>query len=694
MPDEKILNVAIAGNPNIGKSTIFNAFTGYTQHVGNYPGITVEKKEGLKIYKDIKINFVDLPGVYSLSSYSEDEVVTRNFLIDDKPDVIINVIDASNIERNLYLFTLLAELNIPIIVVLNMLDVLKSQGKIADTKMLEEILGVPVFSTIANRSIGIYEILDCLVTCYKNGNLKKQPIAKVDFGEDIKIELDKIDALILKNKNLSKFPSFWLSIQLLDNDPFAFTSIEKTENETEILDQIKQSESHLKKHFGKKLETEITNRRYGFANSVAKTVIKKVYSQKIDISEIIDTFALNKYLGIPIFALVMYIIFKFTFSFSIPFVKAFGLFFSKLGQFAAAILPHGPLESLIVDGIIGGVGGVLGFFPLILFMFLAIAFFEDSGYMARAAFVMDKTMSKFGLHGKSFLPLILATNGCAVPGLLATRTLHSKRNRIITMFAVPFMICGAKLLVFALIIGAFFSEKSQTAIMFVMYLLSITLALSVTKLLSKTILKSESQYFVMELPQYHLPTLKGLFLKMWERGWMYIRKAGTVIIFISILVWFIFEYPKAPVNENLSKSEQSAVQLKYSFAGKIGKYIEPVFKPIGMDGNRAIALLAGLAAKEVIVSTLGTFYAIGDDRSSQSLKEKIASDKDWSPLKGITFLIFCLIYMPCIVSVSVFFKETGPSFKWLTLLVVGSTAFAWTASFIVFQLGTLLKIGI
>jgi ferrous iron transport protein B len=694
MSDEKILNAAIAGNPNIGKSAIFNAFTGYNQHVGNYPGITVEKKEGLKIYKDIKINFVDLPGVYSLSSYSQDEVITRNFLLDDKPDVIINVIDASNIERNLYLFTLLAELNIPIIVVLNMSDILKSQGKIADTKMLEEMLGVPVFSTIANRSIDIYEILDCLVSYYKNGNLKKQTMGKVDFGGDIKIELDKINALVLKNKDLSKFPSFWLSIQLLDNDPLALTTIEKTENEAEILDQLKQSESHLKTHFGKNLETEITNRRYGFANSVAKTIIKKVYSQKIDISEIIDTFALNKYLGMPIFALVMYIIFKSAFSFSVPFVKAFRLFFSKLGHFAAVILPPGPVESLIVDGIIGGVGGVLGFFPLILFMFLAIAFFEDSGYMARAAFVMDKTMSKFGLHGKSSLPLILATNGCAVPGLLATRTLHSKRGRIITMFAVPFMICGAKLPVFALIIGAFFSEKSQTAIMFVMYLLSITLALSVTKLLSKTILKSESQYFVIELPQYHLPTLKGLFLKMWERGWMYVRKAGTVVVFISILVWFIFEYPKAPVNENLSKSEQAAAQLKYSFAGKVGKYIEPILKPIGMDANRAIALLAGLAAKEVIVSTLGTFYAIGDDRSSQSLKEKIASDKDWSPLKGITFLIFCLIYMPCVVSVSVFFKETGSSFKWLTLLVVGSTAFAWAASFIVFQLGTLLKIGI
>ncbi|MDR2437546.1 MAG: ferrous iron transport protein B [Endomicrobium sp.] len=694
MANDKILNIAIAGNPNIGKSTIFNAFTGSNQHVGNYPGITVEKKESLKVYKDIRINFIDLPGVYSLSAYSDDEVATRNFLLENKADVIINVIDASNLERNLYLFTHLAELNIPIIVVLNMSDILKAQGKIVDIKEMEALLGVPVFNTIANKAIGIAEILDYLVGYFKNDKLKHQTRATVDYGQDLNTEVDKIESIIIKSKDLSKFPSRWFSIQLLDNDPIALGIVEKSENAIETLEQLGQSKSHLKNHFGEKLETEFIDKRYGFANSVVKTVIKKVYRQKIDISEIIDTFALNKYLGIPIFALVMYAIFKFTFSFSVPFVKIFELFFSKLGQLATSILPYGPIESLIVDGIIGGVGGVLGFFPLVLFMFLAIAFFEDSGYMARAAFVMDKTMSKFGLHGKSFLPLMLATNGCAVPGILATRTLHSKRDRFITMFAVPLMICGAKLPVFALIIGAFFPKKYQTVIMFIMYLLSIILALSVTKLLSKTILKGESQYFVMELPPYHLPTLKGLFLKMWERGWMYVRKAGTVIVFVSILVWFVFEYPKAPVNKNLSKSTQAAVQLKYSFAGKAGEYIEPIFKPIGMDGNRAIALLAGLAAKEVIVSTLGTFYAIGDDRSSQPLKEKIASDKDWSPLKGITFLIFCLIYMPCIVSVSVFFKEIGSSFKWLALLIVGTTTFAWLASFIVFQLGTLLKIGI
>jgi ferrous iron transport protein B len=690
----ELIQVAIVGNPNIGKSTIFNNLTGSSQDVGNYPCVTVEKKECLRKYKNIEINFIDLPGVYSLSAFSEDEVVARNFLIENKPDVIINVVNASNMERNLYLFTQITELNIPIIVVLNMADILKSQGKIADTKEMEVLLGVPVFNTVANKSIGIDKILDCLVSYYKNGKLKNQIRAKVDYGEDIKTEIDKLDAVVLKSKDLSKFPSGWLSIKLLDNDTFALQIVSKADNGIDILKQLKQSQAHLKEHFGEKLETKLINRRYGFANSVVKTVIKKVDTQKIDISEIIDTFALNKYLGIPIFALVMYIIFKFMFSFSVPFIKAFGLFFNKFEQIATVIIPQGPIKSLIVDGIIDGVGGVFEFFPLVLFMFLAIAFFEDLGYMARAAFIMDKIMGKFGLHGKCFLPLMLSTNGCAVPGILATRMLNSKRDRLITMFVVPFMVCGAKLPVFALIIGAFFSVKYQTGIMFIMYLLSIAIAFSVAKLLSKTILNGETSRFVMELPLYHLPTLKGLFLKMWERGWLYVRKAGTITLLISIVVWFVFEYPKTPVNENLSQSEQAAIQLKHSFAGRAGKYLEPVFKPIGMDGNRAIALLAGLAAKEVIVSTLGTIYAIENNDNHQPLKEKITSDKDWCSLKGIAFLIFCLIYPPCMVSVSVFFKETGSSFKWLMLLVIGNTIFAWIASFIVFQLGTFLNLGV
>ncbi|MDR1926650.1 MAG: ferrous iron transport protein B [Endomicrobium sp.] len=682
--------VALIGNPNSGKSTIFNSLTGASQHVGNYPGITLEKKEGSKYYKGYNITFVDLPGTYSLSAYSDDEIVARDFLLKDKFDIIVDVVNAINLERHLYLFTQITELGMPVIIVLNMADVLESEGKIVDTKTMSELLGVPVLTTVASKEIGISSILDCTVNLFEIQNLKNQIRARTDYGDVIKEEIDKLNSLISKNLEL---PS-WFSIRLLENDPFALKLVSKSDNGNIVLEQLRKSSDHIKEHFGKNVETEMVDRRYGFANSVVKTVIKKNGKKRIDITEIIDSFVINKYLGIPTFAFVMYVIFKFTFTFSEPVVNIFGLFFTWFGCFVTRFLPSGAVQSLIVDGIIGGIGGVLGFFPLILFMFFAIAFFEDSGYMARAAFVMDRIMSKFGLNGKSFLPLMLSTNGCAVPDILATRTLDSKRDRLITMFVVPFMICGAKLPIFALIIGAFFSGKYQTSLMFFMYVLSIAIALSVAKLLSAKVLKGESAHFVMELPPYHLPALKGLLLKMWERSWMYVRKAGTLIVFTSILIWVMFAYPKSPINENLNKNEQSALQVEYSVAGKIGQLLEPLFKPIGMERSKAVALISGFVAKEIIVSTFGTIYSIGDDsENTRSLKEKIANSRDWSPLKGITFLIFCLIYTPCIASVVVFFKEAGSNYKWLVMLIVGNTAFAWIASFIVFQLGTLLKIG-
>ncbi|MCA6073006.1 MAG: ferrous iron transport protein B [Endomicrobium sp.] len=700
MEEDKNIKVALIGNPNSGKSTIFNELTESNQHVGNYPGVTVEKKEGSKKYEGYNINFIDLPGIYSLSTYSDDEVVTRDFLLKEEPDVIVNIIDAANLERNLYLFTQVVELDIPIIIVLNMADIVESNGQKIDEKKLSKLLGVPVVVTIGNKKKGAGELLDCIIENHCIGKdmdkvFEMSQNAKVDYGDDIKTEVDKLKVLIAKDSLLSKFPKNWLSIALLDNDSSALNLISEANNVQEILEQLKKSRSHIKGHFGEKAKTEIADKRYGFANSVVKTVVQKTRQKKIDITGIIDIFALNRYMGIPIFALVMYIIFKFTFTFSEPMINLFSLFFKWFGSTMARIMPPGIAQSLIVDGIIGGVSGVLVFFPLILFMFFAIAFFEDSGYMARAAFIMDKVMSRFGLHGKSFLPLMLSTNGCAVPGLLATRTLDSKRDRLITMLVVPFMICGAKLPVFVLIIGAFFPVKYQASVMFFMYVLSVVIALSIAKLLNKTILKGESAHFVMELPPYHMPTIKGLLLKMWERGWMYVRKAGSAIVFISILIWVVVAYPKAPIDVNLNQNEQAALQVECSFAGRVGKIIEPFFKPIGMDGNRVIALIAGFVAKEMIVSTLGTIYAIGDnEENSQSLKDRIATDKDWSPLKGITFLIFCLIYVPCVVSAAVFFKETGSSCKWLALLVVGNTVFAWLAAFIVFQIGAFLKIGV
>ncbi|MDR2426883.1 MAG: ferrous iron transport protein B [Endomicrobium sp.] len=696
MSNRKKIIVALAGNPNCGKSTIFNALTGSNQHVGNYPGVTVEKKEGIKKYKDYEITFVDLPGTYSLSAYSEDEVVARDFVIKDKPDVVVHIVDASNMDRNLYLFTQLAELDTPVLLVLNMIDILESKGFKADEKELSSLLGVPVVSTIGNKKTGINNLLDKIIENHENGDFASQKKAKVDYGDDIKTETDNLEALILKDEELSKLPKNWLSIKLLDNDSAAVKKVLVSKNAAAILAQNEKSRKHIEEHFGETVETKIAEYRYGFTNSVVKTVIKELTSNKKDVTAVIDKFVLNRFLGLPIFALVMYLIFKFTFTVSYPVVGWFETFFEWSGRMAAAIIPEGNIQSLVVDGMIGGVGGVLGFFPLVLFMFFAIAFFEDTGYMARAAFVMDRIMSKFGLHGKSFLPMMISTNGCAVPGFMATRTLDSKRDRFITMFTVSFMICGAKLPVFSLFIAAFFAESQQANIMFIFYVLSVCIALIAAKILSKTVLKGEPAHFVMELPPYHMPTIRGLLLKMWERGWLYIKKAGTIIVFISILIWAGFTYPTASENPDLPQEEVAASQMEQSFLGRLGSALEPIVKPIGMDGSRAIALVAGLAAKEVVVSTLGTIYSLGevDPEEAEPLKEKLASDEGWSPLKGIVFLIFCLIYIPCITAVIVFFKETGSNYKWLALLVIGNTIAAWLAAFLVFQIGTLLKIGV
>lgn len=698
MSEGKKITVALAGNPNSGKTTLFNCLTGSNQRVGNYPGVTVEKVEGKKEYKGYEITFVDLPGTYSLSAYSDDEIVARNFLINDNPDMVIHVVDAANLERNLYLFTQISELEVPVMIALNMIDILKANGKTADEKEMSSLLGVPVVPTIGNKQVGIENILETIIDNYNNEEFKNQQRAKVDYGDDIKTETDKLEALIAKEQSLSVYPKAWLAIKLLDNDSVMLKEAEAAKNADGILAQIEKSRTHLKEHFSENAEKEIAERRHGFAKSVARTVLKDTKDGKTDISDKIDRIVLNRFLGLPIFALVMYIIFKFTFTFSEPVVGWFEAFFEWLGGAVGGLMPEGPLQSLVVDGIIGGVGGVLGFFPLILFMFFAIAFFEDTGYMARAAFVMDKIMSKFGLQGKAFLPLMISTNGCAVPGLMASRTLDSKRDRLITMLVTPFMICGAKLPIFALVIGAFFEAEYQTGVMFIMYALSVIIALGAAKILSVTVLKGEPSHFVMELPPYHVPSIKSLLLKMWERGWMYIKKAGTVIVVISVLIWWGFAFPGVPDEkiENLSEEEAAAVQIEESYAGKLGKFIEPAFKPIGMDGNRAIALIAGFAAKEVVVSTLGTIYSLGevDPEEAEPLREKLASDPDWSPLKAVTFLIFCLIYIPCFVAVVVFFRETGSSWKWLAFLVVGTSVLAWVVSFVVYQAGTILKIGL
>lgn len=688
----KKFTVGLTGNPNCGKSTIFNSMTGARQHVGNYPGVTVEKKEGVVAVGDYEITVVDLPGTYSLSAGSDDERVARDFILKDKPDVVVHIVDASNLERNLYLTTQLIELNVPLLLAMNMSDLVKEKGCVIDYVKLEKLLNVPVVVTVGSKNEGIKDLLAVIIQTYERRRLPSQQ-ASVDYGLEIAQELEKIGEEIRKDEGLAaEYPDRWLVVKLLENDAAILERVSRSPFSSSLKSLNEKSQAHLAAHFSETTDVLIADRRYGFVSGICAEAVTEVAADRVNISEKIDRFVLSRFFGLPVFALVMFAIFKFTFTFSEPVVGWFEKVFEWMGAVAQSIIPEGLLQSLVVDGIIGGVGGVLGFFPLVLFMFFAIAFFEDSGYMARAAFVMDKVMSKFGLHGKSFLPLMISTNGCAVPGLMATRTLESPRDRLITMMVTPFMICGAKLPIFALFIAAFFPAEQGAGMMMLMYVLSILIAFGSAWILKTFVLKGESAHFVMELPPYRLPTIQGLLLKMWERGWLYIRKAGTIVLLISVVIWAAFKFPEAKPPEGLPDEAVAAYQVKHSYAGQMGEFMGPVLKPIGLEGNAGVALIAGLAAKEVVVSTLGTIYALGevDPESPDSLKEQLGKDPAWSPLKAFAFLMFCLIYAPCVVAITVFYRETGSKLPWLLFLLFWTTVLAWVAAFVVYQGGLLI----
>ena len=691
MAQKNTITVAIAGNPNCGKSTIFNHLTNSNQHVGNYPGVTVEKKEGKAKFKGNNFVFVDLPGTYSLSGHSEDEVVAKNYILTAKPDVIVHVIDTSNLERNLYLYTELAELGLPMILAMNMTDVVEAEGSRIDYGTLSNLLGKPLIKTTGNKNKGTEDLCQCIVDVYSDPSLSKE--TGIDFGEDVLRECRNIEETFSYEKEmLSIYPSQWLAIKLIEGSGTAIDIVSNLKSKDKVLAQVEKSCNHLQHHFNDAVDVLMAERRYGYINGVMAKCVKPTLEERFNVTEFIDRIVLNSVLGIPIFIAVMYLIFKFTFTFSEPVVGWLEIAIIWLSEIMTFIIPEGLIQSLVVDGIIGGVGGVLSFYPLVLFMFFAIAFFEDSGYMARAAFVMDRAMHKFGLHGKSFLPLVIATNGCAVPGILATRTLDNKNDRLITMMVTPFMICGAKLPIFVLFIAAFFPVESGANMMFLMYTLSVAIAFISSWGLKKFVFKGGTSNFVMELPPYRMPTLKGLLLKMWERGWLYIKKAGSIILMISIVLWFLFSFPQVELSSDISEEASSKVQLEQSYAGKMGKLIEPAIEPLGMDWRAGVSLIAGTVAKEIVVSTMGTMYKLGevDLDNPKSLKESMQADPMWTPLKAFTFLMFTLIYFPCFVSVSVFYRESGSSMKWTSFLVIWTTLMAWGVAFCVYRIGMIL----
>lgn len=698
MESLKKVKICLAGNPNCGKSSLFNNITGLRQHVGNYPGVTVEKKEAFVTKNGYELQIIDLPGIYGLSASSEDEIVARNVLIEEKPELVIDVVDSSNLERNLYLYAQLSELKIPVIIAMNMTDILENKGQKIDYKKLEEKYNVVAVPIVASKNKGTEELLKVVTDVLS----KKKTIKSVsiDYGKEINKEKDTICQIISEDVNLVlKYPVNFLAVELIKKESYALEKIRKSPVSSKIIEQVEKSNKIIFDLHNENLEAVFADKIYDWIKIVVSDVLSKSKSAKKDFTEAIDKIVLNKIWSVPIFLLVMYIIFKFAFTVSEPIVGWFEAGIEWLSDFATGVIPEGIFQSLIVDGIIGGVGGVLGFFPQIICMFFAIAFFEDTGYMARAVFIMDRVMRKFGLHGKSFASLLIATNGCAVPAMMASRTIDNPKDRIITLLVTPFMICGAKLPIFALFIAAFFSKSSTQAAntMFIFYTLSVVIALFSAWVFKKTLFKGEPGYFVMELPPYRVPTIKGLLLKMWERGWMYLKKAGTIILLMSIIIWAGLTFPQVDEEKlgEVSEEEVAAAQMDQSYIGKLGHFIEPVIKPIGFDGKMGIALIAGLAAKEVVVSTLGTIYSMGetdveDDEAVNSLADKIASDPDWSPLKSVAFLMFCLIYVPCIVAIAVFYREAGSRLKWLIILFAWTTVLGYLLSFIVYQGGRLL----
>jgi len=684
--ESKKITVALAGNPNSGKTTIFNALTGAHQHVGNYPGVTVEKKKGVRNYKGYAIRFVDLPGTYSLTAYSIEEVVARNFIIDEKPDVVIDIIDASNLERNLYLATQILEMNVPLVLAFNMSDVAEQRGIIFDNDQLSKFFHAPIVPTVGNKGKGLDKLLEAIIDIIKETRPDTGNI--LNYGREIEQEIAKIEKLVSNGSHLvEKYGSRWLALKLLEQDK---DILDKGHNEN-VIDAVAKSVEHLTKIFGDEPEIVIADRRYGFISGACEESVKSSVESRHTRSDIADKVILNRALGLPIFAGLMYLVFKLTFWAGDPMMGWIENFFEWLAGVITGFWPvetESVLQSLLVDGIIGGVGGVIVFLPNILLLFLAIAILEDSGYMARAAFIMDRIMHKIGLHGKSFIPMLIGF-GCSIPAIMGTRVLENRQSRLTTIMVIPLMSCGARLPIYALIIPAFFAPKWHGLMLWSIYVIGIVLAIICAKLLRHTLFKGETVPFVMELPPYRIPTLRGILTHMWERSWLYLKKAGTIILAISILLWAATSYPKPDETELAGLDEQQVQEtgLTHSIAGTIGKALEPAIKPLGFDYRIGTALIGALAAKEVFVAQMGIVYSIGEaDEESETLRSKLQDN--YSPLQGFCIMLFCLISAPCVATLAVCKRETG-SWGWAFFQFFGLTALAYVITLIVYQAGSL-----
>ncbi len=695
----KKITVALVGNPNSGKTTIFNMLTGAHQHVANYPGVTVEKINGLCRYKDYEIKIIDLPGTYSLTAYSHEELIARNYIIDEHPDVVVQVVDASHIERSLYLTTHLIEIDAPIVLAFNMSDLARQKGYVFDIAQFSTLLEASIVETVGSKNIGKQELLEAVINSAEKP--KSPRLHNITYGPEIEKQIAAL-AELLKSKEphlSAKYTPRWLAAKLLEQDSEAAANI----SEKRILDSVASASAHLKSIFKDEPEIVMADRRYGFISGACSETIKTTVQMRHNLSDTIDAFVIHRVLGLPIFFILMYFVFYLTFKLG---QYPMGWLESFFAWSAGAITNIWPadsmlwLQSLLVDGVIAGVGGVIVFLPNILLLFLAIAFLEDTGYMARAAFVADRVMHKMGLHGKSFIPMLIGF-GCSVPAIMAARILENRRNRLTTIMVIPLMSCGAKLTIYMLIIPAFFADtalfnlgvftiRTQALMLWLIYLIGIALAVICAKLLRNTLFKGETVPFVMELPPYRMPTLKSLMIHMWQRAWLYLMKAGTIILAISILLWAAVSYPKLSNDaiEGLAAEQAQKAQLEHSVIGRFGKFIEPAIKPLGFDWKIGTAIIGATAAKEVFVSQLGIVYAVGETTTdTHTLRSTLRNT--YTPLTGFCIMLFCLIYAPCFATLAATKMETN-SWRWPIFQFFALTLMAYILTLFTYQLGSLL----
>lgn len=704
---ERTIRIALAGNPNAGKTSMFNALTGSHHKVGNYPGVTVEKREGSLEYRGTKFHLIDLPGIYSLTAYSLDEVVTRDFVLDEKPDIVVDVLDSTNLERNLYLCLQFQELGIPVVAALNMSDEAEQNGLLIDANMLSRTLGIPMIKTVGTEGKGKEALLDAVLEAVEAGSSGKMP----NYGTEIEAKLALLEAGLKSDAVFSdKYPPRWMAIKLIENDEHAIATLSQHGSGAKLKAQAEEYRAWLSKHFGKDAEIIITEQRYGYIRGALKEAVKKIPRFKASVTESIDKVLMNEFLGLPVFFLIIWGIFKLTFAVGEFPVQLLERFFAGLSSLLMAALPAGFFRSLLVDGIIAGVGGVFSFVPLIVMLFLSLSILEDTGYMSRAAFLTDKFLHAFGLHGQSFMPLMLGF-GCTVPAIMATRTLKSPRDRIATILAVPFMSCGAKLPVYVLLAGAFFTKNPGNVVMAI-YLAGVILSMVSTVFLRKTVLKGQTTPFVMELPPYRMPTVRGIFWHVWDKTWQYVKKAGTVILAASVLIWVITTFPQvgneselasrfadeARIEAPAAAQEQldgivaarlSEYRLEHSIAGSIGKFLTPVIQPLGFNWKIGVALIPGFTAKELVVSTLGILYGAQIDAGDGvSLQDALRNDPRMNPLVALTLMVFILVMPPCFASLATIRAEAGN--RWMLFQVGYSLTLAWILAFLVRAAGGLL----